>query len=42
LGGRITRPLARLALAEWLESRGICEDYETEQRLPSPSFTALL
>jgi chromosomal replication initiation ATPase DnaA len=42
LGGRITRPLARWALAEWLESRGICEDSETEQCLPSPSFTALL
>ena len=42
LGGRITRPLARLALAEWLESRWICEDSETEQCLPSPSFTALL
>ena len=42
VGGPITRALARLALAEWLESRGICEVSETEQRLPSPSFASLL
>lgn len=42
LGGRITRALARLVLAEWLESRGICEDSENDQRLPSPSFASLL
>jgi chromosomal replication initiation ATPase DnaA len=41
-GGRITRALARLALAEWLETPGICEDSENDQRLPSPSFASLL
>jgi chromosomal replication initiation ATPase DnaA len=41
-GGRITRALARLALAEWLGNRGIYEDSENDQRLPSPSFAALL
>jgi nicotinate-nucleotide pyrophosphorylase (carboxylating) len=33
---------ARLALAEWLETPGICEDSENDQRLPSPSFASLL
>ena len=42
LGGRITRPLARLALGAWLEGHGICDDSETEARLPSPSPAPLL
>ena len=42
MGGRITRPLARLALAEWLEGYGIYDDSETPGRLPSPSLTPLL
>jgi|694.fasta_scaffold31126_10 chromosomal replication initiation ATPase DnaA len=42
MGGRITRPLARLALAEWLEGHGIYDDSETPGRLPSPSLVPLL
>jgi chromosomal replication initiation ATPase DnaA len=42
LGGRITRPLARLALDGWLAELGVCEDSETERRLPSPSLAPLL
>ena len=42
LGGRITRPSARLALDGWLAEQGICEASETERRLPSPSLTPLL
>ena len=42
LGGRITRALARLALAEWLEAPQLCDDSETEARLPSPSPAPLL
>jgi chromosomal replication initiation ATPase DnaA len=41
-GGRITRPLARLALADWLEGHGDYDDSETAGRLPSPSLTPLL
>ena len=42
MGGRITRPLARLALGAWLEGHGICDDSETGARLPSPSPAPLL
>jgi chromosomal replication initiation ATPase DnaA len=42
MGGRITRPLARLALNGWLAEQGVCEDSETERRLPSPSLAPLL
>jgi len=42
LGGRITRPLARMALDGWLAELGVCEDSETERRLPSPSLAPLL
>ena len=42
MGGRITRPLARLALDGWLAEQGICEVSETERRPPSPSLTPLL
>lgn len=42
MGGRITRPLARFTLAEWLSDRGVCEDSETERRIPSPSPAPLL
>lgn len=42
MGGRITRPLARFTLAEWLSDQGICEDSETERRIPSPSPVPLL
>jgi chromosomal replication initiation ATPase DnaA len=42
MGGRITRPLARLALAEWLEDHGIYDDSETVLHLPSPSAAPLL
>jgi chromosomal replication initiation ATPase DnaA len=42
MGGRITRPLARLALDGWLTEQGICEVSETERRLPSPSLPPLL
>ncbi|MBM3591114.1 MAG: chromosomal replication initiator DnaA [Alphaproteobacteria bacterium] len=41
-GGRITRPLARIALAEWLEDHGIYDDSETGVRIPSPSPAPLL
>lgn len=41
-GGRITRPLARLALGDWLEGHGDYDDSETAGRLPSPSLTPLL
>jgi chromosomal replication initiation ATPase DnaA len=42
LGGRITRALARLALAEWLKAPQLCDDSETVGRLPSPSPAPLL
>jgi chromosomal replication initiation ATPase DnaA len=42
MGGRITRPLARLALDRWLAEQGLCEDSETERRPPSPSLAPLL
>jgi chromosomal replication initiation ATPase DnaA len=42
MGGRITRPLARLALDGWLAEQGICEVSETERRPPSPSLPPLL
>ena len=42
VGGRITRPLVRLALGAWLEGQGICDDSETAGRLPSPSAAPLL
>lgn len=42
MGGRITRPLARLALEHWLAEQGVCEDSETERRPPSPSLAPLL
>ena len=42
MGGRITRPLARFALAEWLSDQAFCEDSETERRVPSPSPVPLL
>lgn len=41
-GGRITRPLARFALADWLEGHGIYDDSATAGRIPSPSLTPLL
>jgi chromosomal replication initiation ATPase DnaA len=42
MGGRITRPLARLALGALLEGQGVCDDSETVGRLPSPSPAPLL
>jgi chromosomal replication initiation ATPase DnaA len=42
MGGRITRALARLTLAEWLEGQGLYDDSETAGRSPSPSFAPLL
>ena len=42
MGGRITRALARLALAEWLKAPQLCDDFETEAHLPSPSAAPLL
>ena len=42
MGGRITRPLARLALGRWLEDQGLCDDSETGQRATSPSLAPLL
>lgn len=42
MGGRITRGMARLALADWLEGHGFDDDSETVGRLPSPSLVPLL
>jgi chromosomal replication initiation ATPase DnaA len=42
LGGRITRPLARLTLGVWLEGHGIYDDSEKALPIPSPSPVALL